>query len=94
MTDATRLLRGLEDYTTARDQHLIRLREQGATLDAAWIRLREVYHGQGAEVFAQAFERSREMIMAYTQAAQQIVPVIRSRIDALSRFDSPDAPPL
>jgi hypothetical protein len=94
MTDATHLLRGLEAYTSALDRHLARLREHGSDLNGAWVRLHEVYRGQGAEVFAQAFERAREMSAAYSANGEAVLVVLRERIEALRRFDAPDAPPL
>lgn len=93
MTDATALLSGLEAFSTALDRHLARLREEGATLDRAWGALSEVYHGHGAEVFGQAFERARDMLATYTTSGQAILTVLRERIEALRRFDAP-APPL
>ena len=94
MTDATRLLRGLEAYTSALDRHLARLREHGADLNGAWTRLHEVYRGQGAEVFSQAFGRAREMSASYSANGEAMLVVLRERIEALRRFDAPDAPPL
>jgi len=94
MTDATALLHGLEAYTTALDRHLVRLRDQGAALDQAWVGLSEVYRGQGAEVFAQAFERAREMIATYSSNGEAILTVLRDRIESLRRFDVPDSPPV
>lgn len=94
MTDATRLALGLEDYAAALERHHARLRDEGAALETAWFRLRDVYEGHGAEVFAQAFERARQMIAAYADAAAAIQPLLRERLDALHRFDAPDAPPL
>lgn len=94
MTDATRLARGLEEFIGALERQQGRLRDEGAALDAAWIRLRDVYQGHGAEVFAQAFERARQMIAAYSAMANAVVPLLRERSDALQRFDASDAPPL
>lgn len=94
MTDATRLARGLEDYLEALDRHQARLRDEGAALEAAWIRLRDLYQGTGAEMFAQAFERSRQMMAAYAEATAAILPILRNRLDALHQFDAPNAPSL
>jgi hypothetical protein len=94
MTDATALLRGLEDYVGALDCHLVQMREHRALLNAAWVPLNELYRGQGAEVFAQAFERAREMTATYSSSGEAILNVLRDRIASLQRFDAPDAPPL
>jgi uncharacterized protein YukE len=94
MTDATALLHGLEAYTTALDRHLARLRDQGAALNRAWSGLSEVYRGQGAEVFAEAFGRAQEMMTTYSSNGEAILNVLRERIEALRRFDAPDSPPV
>ncbi len=94
MPDVTRLVRGLEDYIATLERHLVQLRDHGAQLDAAWIRLREVYHGQGADMFAQAFERTRQMIGIYSTTAEAVVPVMRDRVEALGQFDAQDPSPL
>ncbi len=94
MTDATALLRGLEEHISALDRHLAQMREQRALLDSAWVPLNDLYRGQGAEVFAQAFERARQMMTTYSSNGETILNVMRDRVESLRRFDAPDAPPL
>jgi uncharacterized protein YukE len=88
MTDATRLLHNLEAFIKTLEQHHAVLHEESAGLDAAWIHLREVYHGQGAEMFAEAFERVRNTMKAYSEAAVQVIPIMQARIEALKAFDA------
>lgn len=96
MTDATRLHDGLAEYLEALERHLVVMREHGARLDAAWLAARDVFEGRAAEVFADAFGRADLMLKSYVTAAEAIMPIMRSRIEALERFvsphDSPDDP--
>ncbi len=92
MTDTTALARGLEAYIATLERHLGRLREHRATLDMSWGALNGVYHGNGADVFRQAFERAREMMNTYTSSGEAILVVMRDRVEALRRFDAPDVP--
>jgi phytoene/squalene synthetase len=94
MSDATQLLHGLRDYSSTLDKHLSLLREGHKRLEAAWIPARDVYQGHGAEVFAAAFERASAMVQAYIATAEAVLPVLKDRIEYLSRFDSPTDPSL
>lgn len=94
MSDATRLLRGLQDYEAALTRHLALLRERRSLLEAAWIPARDVYQGHGAEVFAEAFDRAGAMVDTYIATVEAIQPVLKNRIESLSRFDSPTDPSL
>jgi hypothetical protein len=92
MTDATRLLQGLREYSAALQRHLAFLHEQSELLRAAWIPTRDVYRGHGADVFAEAFDRATTMVETYTRVAEAIQPILRDRIESLERFDSPNHP--
>lgn len=92
MSDATRLLRGLEEYIVALERHVAILREQGHLLETTWYQTRDIYQGHGAEVFADAFGRAGQMLTAYQEAAQAILPILRDRIESLRRFDNPADP--
>jgi uncharacterized protein YukE len=94
MSDATRLLQGLREYATALARHLVLLRERRGLLEAAWIPARDVYQGQGADVFAEAFERANAMVNEYIATVEAIQPVLKDRIESLARFDSPTDPGL
>ena len=94
MSDATRLLQGLREYAAALARHLVLLRERRRLLEAAWIPARDVYQGHGANVFADAFERANAMVNAYIAAVEAIQPVLKDRIESLSRFNSPTDPGL
>lgn len=88
MTDATRLRTGLEAYLSALRRQQSELRQQGERLEGAWHLAREHYQGTGAEVFADAYERSRRMVQEYEAAADAIIPVLEARLEALDRFDA------
>ena len=92
MTDVTRLLHGLQEYSAALQRHLIFLHEQSELLKAAWIPTRDVYRGHAADVFAEAFDRATAMVETYTTVAEAIQPILRSRIESLERFESPNDP--
>lgn len=93
MTDATRLHEGLTEYIEALDRHLVIMREHGARLDAAWLAARDVFEGRAADVFADAFGRADLMLKSYVTAAEAIMPIMRTRIEALDRFISPHDSP-
>jgi len=94
MTDTTRLLTGLEELAAALGDQIAQLRERGAELDSAWVRLEDCYHGTGAEMFTQAFARAGDTIAAYGAATEAILPILRERIAALARFDASGPPDL
>lgn len=91
MSNATELHRALDDFQDILNRHLILLREEDAALQAAWFSLRDVYQGDGADVFEAAFLRARQTLTAYQTAGETISPILRERIDALGRFDHPDS---
>lgn len=88
----TRLRIGLREFMTAIDRQQSGMREQGARIEASWRRTRDVYTGEGAEVFAEAFEQSMSMLRAYTEALDRIAPLLRTRLEALDRHDSGSHP--
>jgi len=83
-----RLRTGLRAFVAAIDRQQAGMREQGERLEANWRRTRDVYSGEGAEVFAEAFEQSMSMLRAYMEALDRIAPLLRSRIEALDRHDT------
>lgn len=86
--DATRLRHGLQDYIDALQRQLVEMRDQGYRLDAAWQVTRNVYRGEGADMFANEFGRSRRMLSQYVEALEQVLPILRERLASLERFDS------
>ena len=80
------------EYSAALHRHLVFLREESQLLKAAWIPTRDEYHGHGADVFAEAFNRAIAMVDTYTSVAEAIRPILEERIESLRRFDSPDDP--
>jgi uncharacterized protein YukE len=87
--DANLLRQGLFEYITALDRQLAEMRGQGERLAATWANTREVYQGQGAEEFRNAYESSATMLTNYVQALETILPILRKRLTALELFDSP-----
>jgi uncharacterized protein YukE len=92
--DANLLRQGLSEYITALDRQLAEMREQGERLAATWAHTREVYQGQGAEEFGIAYEGSAAMLANYVHALETMLPILRERLAALERFDSPQDPGL
>lgn len=92
MTDAARLRVALQEYEEALRRHLDMLREKHDQLAALWVPTREVYLGSGAEVFAEAVERAQARFTHVNDSSSLILAALRARIEALSRFDSPDMP--
>lgn len=87
-----RLRSGLRDFITAIDRQQAGMRDQGERLEMSWRRTRDVYSGEGAEVFAQAFEQSMAMLRSYMEVLDRISPLLRSRLEALDRHDSGSHP--
>ena len=92
MTETSRLRLALKDYLQALDAHRVRLREEQSQLRASWHRTRDVYLGEGADVFEEAFRRASVAMDDYLRAADVIAPEMQSRLDALDRFDSASDP--
>lgn len=86
--DATRLRNGLTEYVAALDRQLFEMREQRSRLDATWRCTRDAYQGSGAEAFGDAFDRSMGMLQNYVEMLELVTPILKTRIEALDRFDS------
>ncbi len=70
------------------ERHLGKLKDETAEVQAIWQNLREVYQGRGADTFAEALSRTRQMTDAYMEVGDVLLPRIRNRIEDLRRFDS------
>lgn len=88
----THLRIGLREFMDAIDRQQAGMREQGERLEASWRRTRDVYGGEAAEVFAEAFEQSMSMLRSYMEALETILPLLRTRLEALDRHDSGSHP--
>ena len=87
----TPLLMMLRDYRREIEEHLAALRERHEELHTAWIRLREIYQGEGAEVFSEAFEIASRRLEDYSARGVDIAHQLERKIDELSRFQAPGA---
>ena len=84
----TRLLVTLEDYQQQLETHLSNLRERHRQLDLAWMRLREIYEGEGAEIFAQAVGAASARLAEYSEHGTTIASVLRAKVEELRHFEA------
>lgn len=87
MTD-TVLLTTLRDYRRQLDEHLTVLRDRHDHLEQAWVRLRDIYEGEGGQMFAQAFDAAAARLAEYTNSGAQIARQLEAKIEELRRFES------
>ena len=90
--DATLLRSGLTEYASALARQLDEMREQRERLSSCWLHTRSVYQGQGAEIFADRFDRSMTTLKNYITGLEHMLPILRDRLEALEKFDSGSAP--
>ena len=86
----TPLLVGLREYRSQLEEHLAALRERHEQLQTAWLRLREIYEGEGAEVFSEAFETASRRLEDYADRGVEIAHHLERKIDELGRFQGAD----
>jgi hypothetical protein len=84
----TPLLVAMHEYRSQLEQHLVALRERHQQLQAAWFRLREIYAGDGAEVFSEAFETASRRLEDYAAGGLDIMHQLERKIDELRRFQA------
>lgn len=89
MTDTTRLRTGLERYSAALQRHFALLAERNRELQSVWQLTRDAYRGEGADTFAQSFERADTEFRHYVEHGHAIARLLDQRIEALQRFDIP-----
>jgi uncharacterized protein YukE len=92
VTDTTRLRVALKDYLDALEAHRLRLREEQDHLRKSWLRTRDVYQGEGADMFEEAFRRATSVMDDYLRAADIIGPEMQQRLTALEQFDAGNDP--
>jgi uncharacterized protein YukE len=85
----TPLLVALGEYRSQLEQHLAALRERHQQLQTVWLRLREIYEGEGAEVFSEAFETASRRLEDYADGGQDIARQLERKIDELRHFQAP-----
>ena len=84
----TRLVAALEEYSIQLQTHLSALSERHAQLQSAWGRLREIYEGEGAQVFAEAFESASTRLKEYSERGAGITRELQAKIEDLRRFQA------
>jgi len=84
----TPLAVALREYREQLERHLAALRDRHQQLQAAWLRLRDIYEGEGAEVFAQAFETASAHLDEYATRGLEITQQLERKIEELRRFQA------
>lgn len=87
MTNETRLLVALREYSRQLGTHLIHLNESHAVLVTAWSRLRPLYEGEAAEVFADAFGVASDRLREYASGSVRINELIERKIEEMSIYE-------
>ena len=87
----TALLSTLDAYAKQLDGQLAMLRGRHQELETAWGRLREVYEGEGAQVFGQAFEAASQELAEYASQGTAIARQLQAKIDELRAFQAADS---
>jgi hypothetical protein len=86
----TILLATLNAYAKQLENHLAALRERHRELETAWVRLREVYEGEGAQVFGEAFEAASARLAEYGSQSALIERQLHAKIAELRAFEAAD----
>jgi uncharacterized protein YukE len=87
----TLLLSTLDEYAKQMNTHLAALRERHQDLGRAWAQLREIYEGEGAQIFSEAFEAASAKLAEYGDQGAQIAHQLKSKIEDLRAFELPDS---
>jgi hypothetical protein len=90
----TALLTTLRDYRKRLDEHLTALRERHERLEHAWVRLRDIYEGEGAQVFAEAFDSASGRLADYTGCGARIARQLEIKLEELRHFEAAGGPQL
>jgi hypothetical protein len=86
----TVLLATLERYAQQLERHMATLRGRHQELEAAWVRLRGVYEGEGAEMFGEAFESASARLADYASQGALIERQLQTKIADLRAFQAAD----
>lgn len=84
------LLIALGEYSTELERHLAVLRDRHQELQTAWARLREIYEGEGAQVFSEAFKAASARLADYGDQSGHIAAQLQTKIDELRAFEASD----
>lgn len=91
MADAGKLLSCLEHYSGALERHGALLRERHADLEMAWRRLMDVYEGEAAELFAEAFASASARLAGYEDGVAAVTKSLAEKREELRRFQASEA---
>jgi uncharacterized protein YukE len=85
----TKLLLTLDAYAKQLDAHLVTLREKRQSLDLAWGRLRDIYEGEAAQAFIEAFETATARLTEYDERSADVSRKLKAKIDQLREVETP-----
>jgi hypothetical protein len=87
----TLLLASLGEYSEQLTGHLAVLRERHQELEIAWARLHEIYEGEGAQIFGEAFTAASARLADYTSGSELIARQLHNKIEELRAFEASDS---
>jgi hypothetical protein len=87
----TQLAAALAEYSKQLLVHMAALRERHEGLEKAWANLREIYEGEGAQVFGATFEAASAKLVEYGSQGALIERQLQARIDELRAFEAADS---
>lgn len=87
MPDITLLRLWLADYEAVLSSNLRQVQEAHADLERAYRALREVYSGEGAREFDQAWSRAGDAVFAYVEGVPALLTLLEEKIEQLNQLD-------
>jgi hypothetical protein len=84
----TALLGALDAYGKQLEAQLAALRGRHQDLEMAWARLREIYEGEGAQVFGEAFEVASKELADYGTQGVAVARQLQAKIEELRTFQA------
>jgi hypothetical protein len=84
----TALLATLDEYGKQLEAQLAALRGRHQDLEIAWARLREIYEGEGAQVFGEAFEAASKGLAEYGIQGAAVARQLQAKIEELRAFQA------
>lgn len=87
MPDITLLRLWLADYAAVLSSNLQQVRDAHADLEHAYRALREVYHGEGARGFDQAWSRAGDAVFAYVEGVPALLALLEEKTEQLGQLD-------
>ena len=84
----SKLLLELDSYSKQLDTHLDTLREKRQSLDIAWVRLKDIYEGEAAQAFTEAFEASSARLSVYEERSRELSRKLLGKIAELRKGET------